>query len=246
MKNENWKSRTHLLLGDDNLSRLHNTHVLVAGLGGVGGYAAEQLCRAGIGKFTLADHDIVQASNRNRQIIALVSSEGKRKIDLFSERMKEINPDAEVTVFDNYLDPANIPDLLCTPFDYVLDAIDTLTPKVALLTEAVKRGFFVISSMGSGGKTDPSQVRVCDISKSYGCRFAYKVRKALHANQIRTGLRVVFSPEPVPEEAILVTDGSENKRSVVGTVSYMPAIFGCFCAAEIIQDVIRKEKPEPE
>lgn len=242
MKNKNWQSRTHLLLGDENMHRLHNTHILIAGLGGVGGYAAEQLCRAGVGKFTLADHDIVQASNRNRQLIALLSTEGKRKVDLFSERMKEINPDAEITSLDTYLDPENIPGLLGTRFDYILDAIDTLTPKVTLLTEAVKKGFFVISSMGSGGKTDPSQIKVCDISGSYGCKFAYKVRKALHANQVRTGIRVVFSPESVPGEAIMVTDGSGNKRSVVGTLSYMPAIFGCLCAAEIIRDIIKERE----
>lgn len=236
MRKEDWQSRTRLLLGEDNLARLRHTHVLVAGLGGVGGYAVEQLCRAGIGKFTLADHDTIHATNRNRQIIALISEEGKAKTAVFCRRMKEINPEVDITLVDTFLDKDNIPDLLSRPFDYILDAIDTLTPKVTLLETAVKRGFSVVSSMGSGGKTDPTQVKISDISLSYGCKFAYKVRKALHAKQIRTGIEVVFSPEPVPENVIQVTDGSGNKRSQVGTLSYMPAVFGCYCAAAIIRD----------
>jgi tRNA A37 threonylcarbamoyladenosine dehydratase len=235
---ETWQSRTKLLIGPEKLEILNRSHVLVAGLGGVGGYAVEQLCRAGIGKFTLVDCDVVQPSNRNRQIVALISGEGRRKTDVIAERMKEINPGIAIDLFSEFLDERNIAKLLEGDFDYVLDAIDTLTPKVALLAEAKIKGYRIISSMGSGGKMDPSAVRISDIDNSYSCKLAYKVRKALHARNIRTGIKVVYSPEEVPQHAILKTDGSKNKRSMVGTISYMPAVFGCYCAAEIIKDLL--------
>jgi tRNA threonylcarbamoyladenosine dehydratase len=241
MNETDWKCRTELLVGKENLEKLRNAHILIAGIGGVGGYAAEQLCRAGVGKLTLADSDIVQASNRNRQIVALISSEGKQKTEVLSERLKDINPFLELEIKNYFLNEENIPELLKQKYDYIIDAIDTLTPKVALLATAVKNGCKIVSSMGSGGKLDPSKIAVSDISKSHHCKFAYIVRKYLHKKEIYEGIQVIYSTEIVPSEAIIVTDGSGNKRSVVGTISYMPAIFGCFCAAEVIRGIINQK-----
>lgn len=246
MKEESWQCRTELLLGKDQTKHLENAHVLIAGLGGVGGYAAEQLCRAGIGKLTLVDCDVVQASNRNRQLIALSSTEGLRKTQLFAARLKDINPACEIITVDDFLDETNIGSLLDQGFDYLMDAIDTLAPKVILLTKAVERGKRIISSMGSGGKTDPTKIEISDIADSHHCKLAYKVRKAIHAKEIRTGIKVVYSSEPVSKSAIIDIKAQKSRRSVLGTISYMPAIFGCFCAAEIIKDLLEPKASSGE
>lgn len=245
MNEKDWKSRTALLIGEDKLRILKNSHVLVAGLGGVGGYAAEQLCRAGIGALTLIDSDVVSSSNRNRQIIALTSSEGKKKTTILSKRLKDINPGIQLHAQHVFLDENNIPEILQDRFDFIADAIDTLTPKVALLSEGVNKGFRIVSSMGSGGKMDPSLVEICDIEKSHHCRLATYIRKYLHRKNIYGGIQVVFSPEKVSKEALSITDGSGNKRSVVGTISYMPAIFGCFIAAEIVKGLLAGSGKKP-
>jgi tRNA A37 threonylcarbamoyladenosine dehydratase len=243
MNESDWQCRTELLVGAEKMQRLKQSHVFIAGLGGVGGYAAEQLCRAGIGKLTLADCDRVQTSNLNRQIIALQSTVGQFKTQVLAERLKDINPEIELELIDDFLDEKIIPEILESPFRYLVDAIDTLTPKVTLLKEAFRRQKFIVSSMGSGGKTDLSKVQVADISASHHCKFAYMVRKYLHRQGIREGIQVVYSPEPVRRNTIIETDGSGNKRSVVGTISYMPAVFGCFCAAEVIKEVIKGDPP---
>jgi tRNA A37 threonylcarbamoyladenosine dehydratase len=240
MNEKDWKSRTRLLISENKLQILQNSHVLVAGLGGVGGFTAEQLCRAGIGNLTIVDNDIVNPSNRNRQIIALTSTEGVKKTKLIADRLKDINPDVRLNTYDVFMTEENMPGLLEENYDYVADAIDTLTPKVALLSEAVNRGYKVVSSMGSGGKMDPSLVRVEDISKSHHCKFAYLVRKYLHKKGIREGIQVVYSPESVSRNTIVETDGTGYKRSVIGTISYMPAVFGCFMASEIIHGLFVK------
>jgi tRNA threonylcarbamoyladenosine dehydratase len=239
MSEKDWKCRTELLLGTDKLEMLKESHVLVAGLGGVGGSAAEHLCRAGIGKLTLIDCDTVQTSNRNRQIIALISTQGKAKTLALAERLKDINPEIELQLIQEYLTEENIPSLVSGSYKYLIDAIDTLTPKVNLLKRGTQLGIFIVSSMGSGGKTDPAKIQIVDISESHHCKFAYMIRKYLHRQGITEGIRVVFSPETVRKEAIQETDGSGNKRSVVGTISYMPAVFGCYCAAEIIREIIK-------
>jgi tRNA A37 threonylcarbamoyladenosine dehydratase len=237
MNESDWQCRTALLLGAENIQRLQQSHVFIAGLGGVGGYAAEQLCRVGIGKLTLVDCDLVQASNRNRQIVALQSTVGRFKTEIMAERLKDINPDINIELISDFLSEESIPKILTGSFRFLIDAIDTLAPKVTLLKEGVRQGKFIVSSMGSGGKTDPAKVQVADISVSHHCKFAYMVRKYLHRQGIREGIRVVYSPEPVRRETILETDGSGNKRSVVGTISYMPAVFGCYCAAEVVRQI---------
>jgi tRNA A37 threonylcarbamoyladenosine dehydratase len=238
MNTNNWKSRTELLIGEDQLNILQNAHVLIAGIGGVGGYVAEQLCRAGVGTLTIVDSDIINPSNRNRQIIALHSTEGKKKVEILAERLIDINPGIRVYIKDIFLNENNIPGLLHDRYDFIADCIDTLTPKVALLSEGIRKDFKVISSMGSGGKMDPTQVEVCDIEESHHCKFATLIRKYLHRKNIRGAIQVVFSPEKVSKEALIITDGTGNKRSVVGTISYMPAVFGCFMAAEIVNGLL--------
>jgi len=235
---ENWTERTALLIGEEGIQKLSRAHVLVAGLGGVGGYAAELLCRAGIGKLTLIDGDILHPTNRNRQILALLSHEGLNKAEVMAGRLKDINPVIELEVISAFLKEDQFPALLDKPYDYVIDAIDTLTPKVHLLAGAVKRRRPVVSSMGSGGRLHPEKIRVADIAESHHCRFAYIVRKYLHRLGVRTGITVIYSPEPVARETSREISGEENKRSVVGTISYMPPIFGCYCASVVIRDLL--------
>jgi tRNA A37 threonylcarbamoyladenosine dehydratase len=235
---ENWLSRTELLLGAEKVDKLKNAHVLVAGLGGVGGYAAEQLCRAGIGEMTLIDGDVVNVTNRNRQIIALVSNEGMSKARLMEYRLKDINPAIRIHIIPEFLKEDRFEQILDTRFDYVVDAIDTLTPKVHLLAGSVKNNIKVVSSMGSGGRLLPEKVEIADIEESHHCKFAHMVRKYLHRLDIFKGITVVYSPESVSSHAIKETSGEENKRSIVGTISYMPPVFGCYCASVVIRDLI--------
>lgn len=235
---ENWYERTQQLLGARSIEKLKKSHVLIIGLGGVGAYSAECLCRAGIGQLTIVDGDVVHASNKNRQLIALDSTMGKRKAEVVGQRLLDINPDLKLTVLDEYLRDERLNEIISKPFDYVVDAIDTLSPKVFLIIGALKAQHRLVSSMGSGGKLDPSQVQIGDISQSHSCRLAYMVRKRLHRQGVKNGFTVVFSPEPVPDEAIIHVSGEANKLTTVGTISYMPPIFGCMMASVVISDLI--------
>jgi tRNA threonylcarbamoyladenosine dehydratase len=240
MNVEDWMSRTRLLLGNERLEKLLRSHVLVAGLGGVGAYAAEQLCRAGIGKLTIADSDMITASNKNRQLPALVSTLGKLKADVMAQRLLDINPALELRVVNTYLKNEKIDLLLSEKFDYVVDAIDTLAPKVFFILECLKQQLPLVSSMGAGGKLDPAQIRISDISESHSCRLAFYIRKRLQKFGIRSGFQVVFSPEAVESERKIRVENEANKKTNVGTISYMPAIFGCFCASVVIRDLLEK------
>ena len=234
-------SRTELLLHPDGMDRLRESHVLVVGLGGVGGYAAEQLCRAGIGRLTIVDSDTVSESNLNRQLIALCSSVGKSKAMLFRDRFHDINPLCQVTAIQEFLrDDRTIELLQSQHYDCVVDCIDTLSPKVFLIYHAHRLGLPVVSSMGSGGKLDPSQVRAVDIADSHTCRLAAMVRKRLHRLGVDNGIRVVFSTEKVQPEA-MIQDPSDNHLTTVGTISYMPPLFGCHIAAEVINILLKKQ-----
>lgn len=232
-----WYERTELLLGPERYSRLKAANVLVVGLGGVGAYAAEMICRAGVGRMTIVDGDVVEESNRNRQLPALISNCGKPKAEVLAERFRDINPELQLTVLNEYLRDERTVELLGSQsFDYVVDAIDTLSPKVFLIYHALQKGYRVVSSMGAGGKTDPAQVAVADISKSHDCKLARMVRKRLHRLGVRNGVKVVFSPEEVPSEAIRL-EQSTNKLSTVGTISYLPPVFGCFIASVVLRDL---------
>ena len=242
MPNSEWKRRTSLLLGERGLESLHNARVLIAGLGGVGAQAAEHLCRAGVGHLTIVDGDFIHTTNRNRQLAALVSTEGLAKTDVMSGRLLDINPNLSLTIIQEYIKDERLIEVLDGNYDYVVDAIDTLGPKVHLLFNAVKLGIPVISSMGSGGKLDPRLVQVADLNDSHSCRLAYYIRKRLHVMGIWKGIKVVFSPEAVSRLAVILTDDGLNKKSTVGTISYMPAVFGCFCASVVIRDLVESRK----
>ncbi|MFO7864691.1 MAG: tRNA threonylcarbamoyladenosine dehydratase [Salinivirgaceae bacterium] len=228
-----WVKRTKLLFGEDVIRKFHQSHVLIVGLGGVGAYAAEQIVRAGIGKLTIVDADTIEPSNINRQMPALHSTLGQTKVQVMERRLMDINPKLQLTVLNEFLTEETIPGVLEEPYYYVVDAIDTLSPKVQLIRYSLDRQIPIVSSMGSGGKTDPSQVSIVDISKTYNCMLARKVRKRLSKFNIRKGFTAVFSPEEVSKEMVVVEEG-RYKASNVGTISYMPAVFGCFCASVVI------------
>lgn len=234
---KNWQERTKLLFGKNDVLRLNLSHILIVGVGGVGGYAAEQLCRAGIGSMTIVDSDTVDISNINRQLISLSGNVGVSKVDILEERLKNINPDINITKIEKYVHEEEIDELLEKEYDYVVDAIDTLTPKVHLIETCLNKKQKIISSMGAGGKYDPSQIEIADISKSYNCGLARMIRKRLYKRGIRKGVKVVFSPEDINESAMVRVE-SRNKKSNVGTVSYMPAIFGCMCASVVIRGLL--------
>lgn len=233
---EDWKQRTRLLLGEEKSERLRQAHVLVVGVGGVGAYAAEMLCRAGVGRLTLVDADTVQLTNINRQLPALHSTLGQPKVEVLAARFRDINPEVELTVLPVFLKDENIPRLLdAARYDFVVDAIDTLAPKCHLIAEALRRRIKIVSSMGAGAKSDITQVRFADVWDTYHCGLSKAVRKRLQKMGIRHKLPVVFSTEQADPKAVLLTDDERNKKSTCGTVSYMPAVFGCYLAEYVIR-----------
>ncbi len=238
MNQTDWLARTELLVGKEKLELLKNSHVLVVGLGGVGAYAAEMICRAGVGRMTIVDGDTIHPSNRNRQLIALCSTQDKPKASLMASRLKDINPELELLAIDKYLRDEATVELLKQPFDYVIDAIDTLSPKIYLIYHCVKNKLRIVSSMGSGGKFDPEQVHIDDISNSYNCKLAYLLRKRLHKLGVQSGVKVVYSTEQVAKDTITLCENERNKKSIIGTISYMPPIFGCFMASVVIPDLL--------
>lgn len=238
METPQWSERTELLLGKEKLERLNSAHVLVVGLGGVGAYAAEMICRAGVGRMTVADSDTVSESNINRQLIALHSTVGKSKAALVADRLRDINPEIELTVVEEYIrDEMTYRLLDAAKYDYIVDAIDTLSPKAALIKGALDRGIPIVSAMGSGAKTDPTRMEIADISQTHHCPLAHMLRKRLHKMGVRNGFQAVFSAEPVREGAVIISE-TTNKKSNAGTISYMPAVFGCGCASVVIRDLI--------
>lgn len=233
-----WTERTELLLGEEKLNILRQAHILVVGLGGVGAYAAEMLARAGVGHMTIADADVVGESNINRQLLALNSTIGRNKSDVMAERLRDINPDIRLNIVTEYIRDEKTYELLdAAHYDYVVDCIDTLSPKVNLIAAALERHIPVVSSMGAGAKTDPTLIEVKDIGKSHHCPLAHMLRKRLHKLGIRSGFYAVFSPEPIREGAMIIAEET-NKKSNVGTISYIPATFGCVCASVVIRDLI--------
>jgi tRNA A37 threonylcarbamoyladenosine dehydratase len=235
---EKWLERTSLLLGDEKLKKLQNANVLVVGLGGVGAYAAEMIARAGVGRMTIADADVVSESNINRQLIALHSTVNRPKTEVMAERLRDINPSIELTIVSRFIKDDETDALLDSDkFDYVVDAIDTLSPKLALIKGALERQIPLVSSMGAGAKTDPTRMEICDIAKTHHCPLAHMLRKRLHKIGIRKGFSAVFSPEPVREGAMILCE-EQNKKSNMGTISYIPAVFGIGCASVVIRGLI--------
>lgn len=234
----NWNTRTELLLGKERVRKLRESHVLVVGLGGVGAYAAEQICRAGVGQMTVVDADTVNESNLNRQLPALHSTLGKPKAEVMAERLKDINPELKLTVINEFLRDERTEEVLdMAKYDFVVDAIDSVSPKVFLLYHAFQRHIPMVSSMGAGAKWDPTQVCVADISKTTNCALAKVVRKRLRSMGIDKGIPAVFSKEIANPDAVIEVDNEQCKRTTTGTVSYMPAVFGCYLAAYVINNI---------
>ena len=231
-----WLSRTQLLIGETALRKLASSHVLIVGLGGVGSYAAEFIARSGVGKMTIIDGDVVDPTNRNRQLPALATNHGVSKAKIMADRLQAINPELELTVIDEFIRPERVLDQLTEIPSYLIDAIDSITPKITFLKTAFERNIPLVSSMGAGAKLDPTRLQVVDISETYNCPFAQQVRKQLKRRfQIRKGIQVVFSPEQPIWESLMLTDGKNFKKSAYGTISYLPAVFGAVCASVAIR-----------
>lgn len=236
MNSENWYDRTVLLLGEGKFSRLQQAHVLVVGLGGVGAYAAEMMVRAGVGRLTMIDADTVQLTNINRQLCALHSTTGKAKTEVLAARFTDINPQLKLTVRPEYLDEDMAERILDeVHYDFVVDAIDTIAPKCALIMAAMKRRIPIVSSMGAGAKTDITQIRFADIWETYHCGLSKAVRTRLKKAGMRRPLPVVFCTQQADVNAIVKVEGERNKKTTTGTVSYMPAVFGCYLAQYVIE-----------
>ena len=231
-----WQQRTELLLGKEKMERLRRAHVLVVGLGGVGAYAAEMLCRAGVGQMTIVDADTVQPTNINRQLPALHSTLGKPKAEVLAERFRDINPDLQLRVLSLYLKDEAIPELLDNNrFDFIVDAIDTVSPKCYLIYHALRRGIKIVCSMGAGAKSDITQVRFADLWETYHCGLSKAVRKRLQKMGVKRKIPVVFSTEQADPNAVVLVNDEQNKKSTTGTISYMPAVFGCYLAEYVIR-----------
>ncbi|NLO71108.1 MAG: tRNA threonylcarbamoyladenosine dehydratase [Porphyromonadaceae bacterium] len=232
-----WTQRTELLIGKEGLEQLKKSSVLIVGLGGVGGMAAEAICRAGVGSITLVDRDIVTETNINRQLIALHSTIGRTKTDVLEERLKDINPDVNIHVISDWLDENTMHMILTEKkYDYVVDAIDTLSPKVYLLKTCVEKDIKIVSAMGAGAKTDPTKVKIDDISQSNHCPLAKAVRKRLQKKGIKSGIKVVYSTEDFHKNSVIEAE-ERYKKSTTGTISYMPNLFGLMLASVVIRDL---------
>ena len=230
--------RSHILIGDEGIKRLQSAHIFVAGIGGVGSFTAEALARMGVGQLTLVDHDVVSASNMNRQLVALQSTIGIPKAEVMTARIKDINPDCQVNIIAEFLTPNSIPGILNQDFDVVIDAIDSMSSKTALIETAWRNKMATFASMGAGGKLDPTQVRTDDLMDTSMCKLAKQLRGHLRRRGVGRGIQTVYSVEsplpPLPPEAV----GRGRPRAVNGTVSYMPSIFGLTLAGMVINHII--------
>lgn len=235
-----WLSRTTLLIGEPAVRRLAASHVLVVGMGGVGSFAAEFIARAGVGKMTIVDGDVVDPTNRNRQLPALATNHGQSKADIMANRIKAINPEVDLQVVKSFVEPTMVQELLRQKPDYIIDAIDSITPKITFMKMAFQSGIPLVSSMGAGGRLDPTALKVADISKTYNCPFAHQIRKQLRKQGITRGIQTVFSPELPIKESLMLTEGTRYKKSAYGTISYLPATFGAVTASVAIQKLIGK------
>ncbi|MDO4881505.1 MAG: tRNA threonylcarbamoyladenosine dehydratase [Capnocytophaga sp.] len=235
-----WLERTELLIKKEGIEKLSKANVLVVGLGGVGAFAAEFLARAGVGKMTIIDGDVVDKTNKNRQLIALESTINQPKSELMATRLRDINPDIDLTVINEFLEPDRAYEIIHSDYDYVADCIDSISPKLSIIKACHEKKINLISSMGAGGATDPSKIKVSSIENTRDCPLARHIRKRLKKEKIYTKFKAVFSLELPDKEAMAETDGTNYKRSYYGTISYMPALFGIYLAATIINHLIKK------
>jgi tRNA A37 threonylcarbamoyladenosine dehydratase len=239
MQDISWLSRRTLLIGEEALRHLTQQHVMVVGLGGVGSFAAEFIARSGIGRMTIIDGDVVDPTNRNRQLPALSTNHGISKAEIMADRLRAINPEIHLEVVKSFVTPEMVVEQLSRRPDYIIDAIDSITPKITFLKLAYEMQLPLVSSMGAGAKLDPTRLQVVDISETYMCPFAQQIRKNLKNHNIRKGIKVVFSPEDPIKESLMLTDGKNFKKSAYGTISYLPAVFGAVAASVVIRDLIK-------
>jgi tRNA A37 threonylcarbamoyladenosine dehydratase len=239
---KNWLERTELLIGQEDIETLAGKNILVVGLGGVGSYAAEFIARVGVGKMTIVDGDVVDITNVNRQLPALQSTVNQPKVALMAERIKGVNPNIELTQLKEFLQPERMEEIISEgKFDFVLDCIDSVTPKLNLIMACLKHEVPIISSMGAGGKLDPSKVKIADISKTHTDPFAHQVRRQMKRRGVKpVGFMVVFSEEPNIESSLRMTDGTNFKKSFYGTISYIPALFGLHMAGYVIRKLVNR------
>lgn len=236
-----WTERAELLFKDEGMQKLANAHVLIVGLGGVGSFAAEFIARSGVGKMTIVDGDVVDITNINRQLPALHSTVGQPKVDIVGDRLMDINPDLKLIRLKEFLSPERAYELVSSEYDYVLDCIDSITPKLNLIIASKRKKVKLVSSMGAGGKVDASKVQLADISKTRNDYFAKTIRKRLKKDRITKGVKVVYSSELQNPDSLRMTDGQNFKKSFYGTSSYMPGLFGLFCAEAAIRGILNAE-----
>ncbi len=235
-----WQERAELLFKKEGLDNLTNSNVLVVGLGGVGSFAAEFLARAGVGKLTIVDGDTVDITNINRQLPALHSTVGLPKVQVVGDRLMDINPELNLIRVEEFLSPERAIEIVSAEFDYVLDCIDSVTPKLNLIISSKRNRVKIISSMGAGGKMEASKVHVSCITNATNCMLAKTIRKRLKAVKIDK-LKVVSSSEIQDETSLKMTDGSNFKKSFYGTNSYMPGLFGLYMAETVIRYLLKRE-----
>ncbi|WP_435416414.1 tRNA threonylcarbamoyladenosine dehydratase [Polaribacter aestuariivivens] len=235
-----WLERTELLVQKEGLEKLKKANILIVGLGGVGSYAAEFIARAGVGKMTIVDGDVFDETNKNRQLPALNSTIGKLKTEVLASRIKEINSEIELTILTEFLSPERAYEIVTNKFDYVLDCIDSITPKINLIVAARRKKVKIISSMGAGGKLDATKIKVKDISKTKNCTMARVLRKRLKERKVDKGIKAVYSEEVQISKSVKITDGTNYKKSYYGTISYMPAAFGLQAAAHVVNFILKK------
>ena len=238
MSDTTWLSRSALLIGNEGIDILQSKHVLIIGLGGVGSFAAEFICRSGVGEMTVVDGDVVDPTNRNRQLPALATNHGVSKAEIMQERLLAINPELKLHVVNTFLTPEKCREILESKFDYIMDCIDSVMPKITLLSTALEKNIPIVSSMGAGGKMDPTRLRIAMLPDTYQCVFASYVRKRLNKLANVSKIKAVFSTEEMDKNSMIMTDGSNFKRSAYGTVSYLPAAFGGACASVVIRDLL--------
>lgn len=236
-----WTERAELLFKKEGMAQLQKANILIVGVGGVGSFAAEFIARAGVGKITIVDGDVVDITNINRQLPALHSTVGLSKIDVVGDRLLDINPELMLTKIKEFLSPERAFDIVTSEYDYVMDCIDSVTPKLNLIVAAKRKKVKIISSMGAGGKMDAAKVKVADIKNTENCFLAKTIKKRLKEVKIDKGVKVVFSSEIQDENSLRKTDGKNFKKSFYGTNSYMPALFGLYAAETVIRHLLKKE-----
>lgn len=239
-----WTERAELLFRKEGLEKLRQANVLVVGMGGVGSFAAEFIARAGVGKMTIVDGDVVDITNINRQLPALHSTVGMPKVDVVGDRLMDINPELQLTRVKEFLSPERAFEIVSEEYDFVVDCIDSVTPKLNLIIGAKRKKVKIISSMGAGGKMEAAKVKVADISNTENCFLAKAIKKRLKEVKIDKGIKVVYSSEIQDEGSLKTTDGKNYKKSFYGTNSYMPGLFGLYAAETVIRHLLKREKTE--